>query len=70
MSRSFLSATKRLFGTARPAGSSPGAGPPTFAVDAAELQLRRLGDLYFLFSSYSNAFQVRDYNLMGTVGNC
>lgn len=56
VSRSLLSATKRLFGSPRPAsGSMTATG---FAADAPELQLRRLGDLYFLFGSYANAFQV------------
>lgn len=59
VSRSLLSATKRLFGTSKP--GSPGSSPVNsviYAFDAPELQLRRLGDLYFMFTYYSLAFQV------------
>lgn len=59
VSRSLLSATKRLFGSSKP--GSPGSTPVNsviYAFDAPELQLRRLGDLYFMFTNYSLAFQV------------
>lgn len=73
MSRSFLSATKRLFGSPRPGGTGGTAGQAqggaTFSPDAPELQLRRLGDLYFIFSSYSNAFQVGKLSLKSTSKN-
>lgn len=59
MSRSLLSATKRLFGTTKP--GSPSSAPLNsviYAYDAPELYYRKLGDLYFMFTSYSQAFQV------------
>ncbi|KAK6642613.1 hypothetical protein RUM43_004115 [Polyplax serrata] len=58
MSRSLLSATKRLFGTTKP--GSPSSAPLNsviYAHDAPELYYRRLGDLYFMFTNYSLAFQ-------------
>jgi hypothetical protein len=41
--------------------------PPSYSSDAPELQLRRLGDLCFMFGHYSLAFQAyhsakRDFN--------
>lgn len=59
VSRSLFSATKRWFGTNKP--GTPGANIPVNAViystDSPELQLRRLGDLCFMFGHYTLAFQ-------------
>ncbi|XP_021914689.1 trafficking protein particle complex subunit 8 isoform X2 [Zootermopsis nevadensis] len=69
VSRSFLSATKRWFGSNKPGmpGSSTQVNAVIYSSDAPELQLRRLGDLYFMFGDYSLAFQAyhaakRDFN--------
>ncbi|XP_067001319.1 trafficking protein particle complex subunit 8 isoform X2 [Anabrus simplex] len=69
VSRSLLSATKRWFGTNKPglpSMSSP-ANAVVYGSDAPELQLRRLGDLCFMFGHYALAFQIyhtakRDFN--------
>lgn len=69
--RSLLSVTKRWFVTNKPvaaaaalasgAGASGGSTGPTNAVvytaDASELQTRKLGDLYFMFGNYKQAFE-------------
>ncbi|XP_046999759.1 trafficking protein particle complex subunit 8 isoform X1 [Schistocerca americana] len=59
VSRSLFSATKRWFGSNKP--GTPGANNPVNAViystDSPELQLRRLGDLCFMFGHYTLAFQ-------------
>ncbi|KAK7864298.1 hypothetical protein R5R35_009554 [Gryllus longicercus] len=59
VSRSLLSATKRWFGSNKP--GMPNVNTPTnamiYASDASELQLRRLGDLCFMFGHYALAFQ-------------
>ncbi|XP_063239297.1 trafficking protein particle complex subunit 8 [Bacillus rossius redtenbacheri] len=59
MSRSLFSATKRWFGSNKP--GSPGVNAAANAVvytsDAPELQLRRLGDLCFMFGLHAAAFQ-------------
>uniref|UniRef100_A0A8D8PUA0 Trafficking protein particle complex subunit 8 n=3 Tax=Cacopsylla melanoneura TaxID=428564 RepID=A0A8D8PUA0_9HEMI len=61
VSRTLFSTTKRWFGMSKPGAQSPGAAPPPTSVvyshDSQELQLRRLGDLCFMFGLYSLAFQ-------------
>ncbi|KAI5711168.1 hypothetical protein M8J75_014759 [Diaphorina citri] len=61
VSRTLFSATKRWFGTSKPGAQSPGVAPPPTSViyshDSQELQLRRLGDLCFMFGLYNLAFQ-------------
>lgn len=59
VSRSLFSATKRWFGTNKPGvpGSTP-ANAVIYTVESPELQLRRLGDLYFMFGHYPLAYQV------------
>ncbi|KRT81734.1 hypothetical protein AMK59_5774 [Oryctes borbonicus] len=66
VSRSLFSATKRWFTPHKP-GSSGATNAPIYYLDAPELQVRRLGDLYFMFGNYSAAFQAyhtakRDFN--------
>nr|XP_022915433.1 trafficking protein particle complex subunit 8 [Onthophagus taurus] len=66
VSRSFISATKRWFTPTKP-GSSAIPTTPTYFPDAPELQVRRLGDLCFMFGHYTMAFQAyhtakRDFN--------
>ncbi|KAL3290126.1 hypothetical protein HHI36_023491 [Cryptolaemus montrouzieri] len=66
VSRSLFSATKRWFNPNKP-GASSMSNNLMYAPDAPELQVRRLGDLYFMFGNYSAAFQAyhlakRDYN--------
>ncbi|XP_044765765.1 trafficking protein particle complex subunit 8 [Coccinella septempunctata] len=66
VSRSFLSATKRWFNPNKP-GSSSASNNLMYASDSPELHVRKLGDLYFMFGSYSAAFQAyhlakRDFN--------
>ncbi|XP_024936039.1 trafficking protein particle complex subunit 8 [Cephus cinctus] len=58
MSRSLFSATKRWFGTNKP--GTPGSAPTNaviYTTESPELQLRRLGDLCFMFGHYSLAYQ-------------
>lgn len=59
VSRSLLGATKRWFGTNKP--GAPNSSVPANAViysgDAPELQLRRMGDLCFMFRHYKSAFE-------------
>ncbi|KAE8746892.1 hypothetical protein FOCC_FOCC006312 [Frankliniella occidentalis] len=59
VSRSLLGATKRWFGTNKP--GAPNSSVPSNAViysgDAPELQLRRMGDLCFMFRHYKFAFE-------------
>lgn len=63
--RSLLSVTKRWFVTNKPSalvgvGSSAisvAANAVIYAPDAAELQTRKLGDLYFMFGNYKQAFE-------------
>lgn len=59
VSRSLLGATKRWFGTNKP--GAPNSSVPTNAViysgDAPELQLRRMGDLCFMFRHYKLAYE-------------
>ncbi|OXU20674.1 hypothetical protein TSAR_003364 [Trichomalopsis sarcophagae] len=58
VSRSLFSATKRWFGTSKPGvpGSVP-ANAVIYTTESPELQLRRLGDLCFMFGHYSLAYQ-------------
>nr|CAD7568876.1 unnamed protein product [Timema californicum] len=69
VSRSLFSATKRWFGSNKPGlpGSNTATNAVIYSNDAPELQLRRLGDLCFMFGHYSLAFQAyhtakRDFN--------
>ncbi|XP_008543726.1 trafficking protein particle complex subunit 8 [Microplitis demolitor] len=58
VSRSLFSATKRWFGTSKP--GAPGSAPTNaviYSADSSELQLRRLGDLCFMFGHYTLAYQ-------------
>ncbi|EFA11313.1 trafficking protein particle complex subunit 8 [Tribolium castaneum] len=67
VSRSLFSATKRWFNPNKPGASSVAVNNLIYAPDSPELQVRRLGDLYFMFGHYLLAFQAyhlakRDYN--------
>ncbi|KAL0128427.1 hypothetical protein PUN28_003599 [Cardiocondyla obscurior] len=58
VSRSLFSATKRWFSTNKP--GAPGLAPSNaviYTTESPELQLRRLGDLCFMFGHYSLAYQ-------------
>ncbi|XP_076665916.1 trafficking protein particle complex subunit 8 homolog l(3)76BDm isoform X1 [Andrena cerasifolii] len=58
VSRSIFSATRRWFGTNKP--GIPGPTPSNaviYTTESPELQLRRLGDLCFMFGHYSLAYQ-------------
>ncbi|GAB1868073.1 Protein TRS85-like protein [Camponotus japonicus] len=58
VSRSLFSATRRWFGTNKP--GVPGSAPSNaviYTAESPELQLRRLGDLCFMFGHYSLAYQ-------------
>ncbi|XP_051160740.1 trafficking protein particle complex subunit 8 [Leptopilina boulardi] len=58
VSRSLFSATKRWFGTSKP--GVPGSVPANVVIytsESPELQLRRLGDLYFMFGLFGLAYQ-------------
>ncbi|XP_015513137.1 trafficking protein particle complex subunit 8 isoform X1 [Neodiprion lecontei] len=58
VSRSLFSATKRWFVTNKP--GAPGSAPANaviYTAESPELQLRRLGDLCFMFGHYSLAYQ-------------
>lgn len=58
VSRSLFSATKRWFGTTKP--GAPGSAPTNAVIytsESPELQLRRLGDLCFMFGHYTLAYQ-------------
>ncbi|KZC06243.1 PREDICTED: trafficking protein particle complex subunit 8 [Dufourea novaeangliae] len=58
VSRSLFSATRRWFGTNKP--GIPGPTPSNaviYTTESPELQLRRLGDLCFMFGHYSLAYQ-------------
>lgn len=58
VSRSLFSATKRWFSTNKPgmSGSAP-SNAVIYTAESPELQLRRLGDLCFMFGHYSLAYQ-------------
>ncbi|XP_025115248.1 trafficking protein particle complex subunit 8-like isoform X3 [Pomacea canaliculata] len=67
--RSIFSATKKWFGGNKPAGPIPASQNTTvvYTKDAPELQLRRLGDLAFLFQMYEFAYNTyhaakKDFN--------
>lgn len=67
VSKSLFSATKRWFSPNKPGASSVAVNNLIYSSDSPELQIRRLGDLYFMFGQYSLAFQAyhlakRDYN--------
>nr|XP_023020027.1 trafficking protein particle complex subunit 8 [Leptinotarsa decemlineata] len=67
VSKSIFSATKRWFSANKPGASSVAVNNLIYSPDSPELQIRRLGDLYFMFGNYSLAFQAyhlakRDYN--------
>lgn len=55
VSRSLLSATKRWFGTGK-GGNATGNSAVVYTNDCPELQLRRLGDLWFLCGQWQRAF--------------
>lgn len=55
VSRSLLSATKRWFGTGK-GGNTTGNNTVIYSSDCPELQLRRLGDLWFLLGQWQRAF--------------
>ncbi|KAK7505350.1 hypothetical protein BaRGS_00003512 [Batillaria attramentaria] len=67
--RSIFSATKKWFGGNKPAGPIPASQNTTvvYTKDAPELQLRRLGDLAFLFQMYEFSYNTyhaakKDFN--------
>lgn len=67
VSRSLLSATKRWFVTNKP-GVNNSQNVVVYSNDSLELQTRKLGDLYFMFGNYGQAFQAfhqakRDFNV-------
>ncbi|XP_075159619.1 trafficking protein particle complex subunit 8 homolog l(3)76BDm [Haematobia irritans] len=66
VSKSLLSATKRWFVT-KPGASASNQNAVIYTHESAELQTRKLGDLYFMFGHYNMAFQAyhqakRDFN--------
>lgn len=66
VSRSLLSATKRWFVTNKP-GVNTVQNAVVYTMDSIELQMRKLGDLYFMFGNYNMAFHAyhqskRDFN--------
>ncbi|XP_005180658.1 trafficking protein particle complex subunit 8 [Musca domestica] len=67
VSKSLLSATKRWFVTSKPGASASNQNAVIYTHESAELQTRKLGDLYFMFGHYNMAFQAyhqakRDFN--------
>ncbi|XP_076470015.1 trafficking protein particle complex subunit 8-like [Babylonia areolata] len=67
--RSIFSATRKWFGSNKPSGPIPASQNTTvvYTKDAPELQLRRLGDLAFLFQMYEFAYNTyhaakKDFN--------
>ncbi|KAF5284757.1 hypothetical protein FQA39_LY04482 [Lamprigera yunnana] len=67
VSKSLFSATKRWFTPNKIAVHNGNGSLPSYAPDSPELQMRKLGDLYFMFGHYNMAFQVyhtakRDFN--------
>ncbi|XP_037085007.1 trafficking protein particle complex subunit 8-like [Pollicipes pollicipes] len=68
VSRSLLSATKRWFGGKQPGSSAAApANSVIYSHEAPEIQVRRLGDLAFMFGHYDLAYQAyhtakRDFN--------
>ncbi|CAG9855344.1 unnamed protein product [Phyllotreta striolata] len=57
VSKSLFSATKRWFSPNKPGASSIAVNNLIYSPDSPELQIRRLGDLYFMFGQYSSAFK-------------
>ncbi|XP_077295309.1 trafficking protein particle complex subunit 8 homolog l(3)76BDm [Arctopsyche grandis] len=57
VSRSLFIATKRWFGTNKPGTNMP-VNSVIYTGDCPELQLRRLGDIWFMLGQWSLAFQV------------
>ncbi|XP_030383896.1 trafficking protein particle complex subunit 8 isoform X2 [Scaptodrosophila lebanonensis] len=67
VSKSLLSATKRWFVTSKPGAGTNNQNAVIYTNESAELQTRKLGDLYFMFGHYNLAFQAyhqakRDFN--------
>lgn len=67
VSKSLLSATKRWFVTSKPGAGTNNQNAVIYTSESAELQTRKLGDLYFMFGHYNLAFQSyhqakRDFN--------
>lgn len=67
VSKSLLSATKRWFVTNKPGAGTSMQNAVIYTAESAELQTRKLGDLYFMFGHYNLAFQAyhqakRDFN--------
>ncbi|XP_064545470.1 trafficking protein particle complex subunit 8 [Drosophila montana] len=67
VSKSLLSATKRWFVTSKPGAGANNQNAVIYTNESAELQTRKLGDLYFMFGHYNLAFQSyhqakRDFN--------
>jgi len=54
-SRSFLSGAKRWFGQNKPGAATTGTSV-VYGRDASELQMRKLGDLYFMCRLYKQAY--------------
>ncbi|CAD7006198.1 unnamed protein product [Ceratitis capitata] len=66
VSKSLLSATKRLF-SSKPTSNAVNQNAVIYTHESSELQTRKLGDLYFMFGHYNLAFQAyhqakRDFN--------
>ncbi|XP_076325502.1 trafficking protein particle complex subunit 8 homolog l(3)76BDm isoform X2 [Tachypleus tridentatus] len=57
--RSLFSATKKWFGSSKPGlqGVTPASNSVVYSQDAPELQVRRLGDLAFMFRLYDLSYQ-------------
>lgn len=67
VSRSLLTATKRWFATNKP-GVNNSQNVVVYSNDSLELQTRKLGDLFFMFGNYAQAYQAyhqakRDFNV-------
>lgn len=58
VSKSFFNTTKRWFGTSKPSSPTNTTNVIVYGNDSPELQMRRLGDLCFMFCAYTYAFQV------------
>ncbi|KAL1493024.1 hypothetical protein ABEB36_011167 [Hypothenemus hampei] len=67
VSKSLLTATKRWFSASKPNTNALAVNNLIYSVGSSELQIRKLGDLYFMFGNYPAAFQAyhtakREYN--------
>lgn len=67
VSRSLITATKRWFVTNKP-GVNNSQNLVVYSNDSLELQTRKLGDLFFMFGNYAQAYQAyhqakRDFNI-------